>query len=723
MYHTLKIFLRWLSKILFKTKVNDLAGLDKLGDKVVYISNHISYLDSLMLIAYLPGKPLFVLDAQTLSKGWVKFFMRFVDLFVLDPTNPIGIKTLTEEVKKGRSVVMFSEGRITETGTLMKAYEAPGLIADKAGAMIVPIQINGLQYSYFSKLAGSVDRRPFPRVTITILEPRKFPRSRKAREQREYVSDQLYRIMMEASYSTMFDKNASIFSFAMKAAKLYGHSGWFSRRMVVEDASRKPQSHKDVLIKSFVLGRKLAEYTKADENVGLMMPNTIANLCAFFGLTAYDRVPAMINFTSGEKNVLSAIKTAAIKRVVTSRQFVAAASLESLVEAIKSNKTEIIFLEDLVPKISLLDKIKAYLLYKIKHVPNRIGGNKKALILFTSGSEGAPKAVALSHANIIANIAQITAMIPLSPRDKFFNALPMFHSFGITVCTLLPFMVGCQVFLYPTPLHYRIIPELCYNINATLLCGTNTFLRNYAKQAHPYDFYSLRLVACGAEKLTEDTRTLWMDKFGLRIIIGYGATETSPVLTFNSPMYTRIGSIGKIVPGIEYKIKKIDGVENGGELVVRGDSVMLGYMKEDKPGKIVPPKDGWYETGDIVEVDDDGYIFIKDRLKRFAKVAGEMVPLSNVENMAREAYIGIDEEAEFAAVSIPHEMKGEQIVLISTSEETKLSEVASFAKKQKIPELWVPKTLLFMEELPLLNSGKRDYPTLKAEVMEKLNIA
>jgi acyl-[acyl-carrier-protein]-phospholipid O-acyltransferase/long-chain-fatty-acid--[acyl-carrier-protein] ligase len=600
----------------------------------------------------------------------------------------------------------------------MKVYEAPGLIAEEAGAQVVPVQINGLQYSYFSKVL-SVDKRPFPKVTISFIEAQKFSKSRKARAQREFWGHELYNIMMQSSYRTMFDKNQSIFSLLMKSAKLYGHAG-LSRKEMVEDIDRNPQTYKDIVVKSFVLGRKLAEFTKKNEHLGLMLPNSIANLCTFFGTTAYDRVPAMINFTAGIQNIIKCCTAAVVKKVITSRKFVSVVGLENIIEALENAKIEVYYLEDFKNELTLWDKLKALFLYKIKYIPSKIGGKRPGVILFTSGSEGDPKAVCLSHYNIISNVAQICSMINISPQDKWFNALPMFHSFGLTTCTLLPLFAGARLFLYPSPLHHRVIPELCYNTNATLICGTNTFLKNYALAAHPYDFHTIRLAACGAEALQEDTRNLWIEKFGIRIIVGYGTTETAPVLTFNSPMYNRTGSIGKILPGVEYKIKKVEGVEKGGELVVRGDNIMMGYMKLDNPGKIIPPKDGWYETGDIVEVDEDGYMFIKDRIKRFAKVAGEMVSLSSVEILAKNTYAE-DEITEFAAVGIPHETKGEQIVLIATNPDIKLGKIAEYAKLHGVSEISLPKQFLYLEQLPLFASGKRDYVTLKKVVLAHFN--
>ncbi|NCA97694.1 MAG: acyl-[ACP]--phospholipid O-acyltransferase, partial [Bacteroidia bacterium] len=439
--------------------------------------------------------------------------------------------------------------------------------------------------------------------------------------------------MREMSFEASYNDNISLFAALMKTAKIHSKKGFLRRPMFVEDINRVPQSYKDIIIKSYVLGKYFKRITNPQEHVALLLPNAVATICTFFGLSAYERVPVMLNFSVGAKNMVSMCQTAMVKKVITSHLFVRNAKMETVVEELAENGFEIIYLEDLRHKISLWDKVNAFLRYKIKRVPHRDGGNKKAVILFTSGSEGAPKAVVLSHANIISNIKQMSSIETLNITDTLFNALPMFHSFGLTVGTLFPLLEGAKLFLYPSPLHYRVISEIVYEIGATVMFGTDTFFRGYGKIAHPIDFHNMRFMFGGAEAVKSDTRNLWMERSGIRVMEGYGSTECAPVITANNRIFNRFGSIGKLLPKIQHKIVPVDGIDKGGELCIKGPNIMMGYIMPDKPGVLQPLNDGWYHTGDVVEIDEIGFVYIRDRIKRFAKIGGEMVSLNAVDEM------------------------------------------------------------------------------------------
>jgi acyl-[acyl-carrier-protein]-phospholipid O-acyltransferase/long-chain-fatty-acid--[acyl-carrier-protein] ligase len=333
-------------------------------------------------------------------------------------------------------------------------------------------------------------------------------------------------------------------------------------------------------------------------------------------------------------------------------------------------------------------------------------------VLFTSGSEGTPKGVVLSHANLLANRYQISARVDFNPTDIVFNALPVFHSFGLTGGTLLPILSGVKTFLYPSPLHFRIVPALVYDTNATIMFGTDTFLAGYARVAHPYDFYSVRYVFAGAEKIREETRRIWADKFGLRILEGYGATETSPILSTNTPIHFKAGTVGRFLPGIEHRLEPVAGIDEGGKLLVSGANVMLGYLRAEKSGVLEPPIDGRYDTGDIVSVDAEGFVTIQGRVKRFAKIAGEMVSLSAIEGYANAVWPG----HMHVVVAIPDARKGEQLVLVTDKPDAHRDDFLTYAKGQGIAELMVPKTIHTFEEIPVLSSGKVNYPEIMASL-------
>ncbi len=705
-----------------KVRCNIAFDENKLPAKAVYVSNHVSSLDPLMLFAFLPGNPVFALNGHLYRNKWIRLFMRTADVMPFNPIEPGDIKELISKVDSGRCCVIFAEGRITENGGLMKIYEAPGLVADKSGAPIVPVWISGPQYGYFSKTKGKLPHRPLPKIRITVRKPVKFKLKDNLRRQRDHISNEVYMIMREMSFEASYNDNISLFAQLMKTAKVHSKKGLLRRPMFVEDINREPNSYKDIIIKSFVLGKFFKKRTQPDEHVALLLPNAIATLCTFFGLSAYERVPVMLNFSVGAKNMVSMCKTATCKLVITSHLFIRNAKMEPVIEELKAAGLEIFYLEDLRKYITLRDKIGAFLRYKIKRVPHKDGGNKKAVVLFTSGSEGAPKAVVLSHANIISNIKQMSSIETINVTDTLFNALPMFHSFGLTVGTLFPLFEGSKLFLYPSPLHYRIISEIVYEIGASIMLATDTFFRGYAKIAHPMDFHNIRFMYGGAEAIKPDTRNMWVERFGLRVMEAYGSTECSPVVTANNRIFNRFGSIGKLLPKVQYKINPVDGITSGGELCVKGPNIMMGYYMPDNPGVLVPLKDGWYHTGDVVEIDEIGFVYIKDRIKRFAKIGGEMVSLNAVHEMVVKACEKSGPDYSYGVVAVPHESKGEQIVLVTNNKKVTQDCLHAYIRNNGMSELYLPRLILYHDSLPVFATGKADNVTLKKQVMEELGL-
>ncbi|MCL2075158.1 MAG: bifunctional acyl-ACP--phospholipid O-acyltransferase/long-chain-fatty-acid--ACP ligase [Betaproteobacteria bacterium] len=710
----LRVFLRGLVRLLFRVQVKGmdraLAAGSGQNSRLLIIANHESFLDGILLGLFLPVKrPVFIVHAEYVKRPLWRFGLDLIaDYLAISPSNPMAIKQVVRLVESGRPVVIFPEGRITLTGALMKVYEGPAFVAVKTDATLLPVRLDGLSRSYFSKMTHW-PRKFFPRITLTVLSPTTLPmpEAPNARMRRRKSGEALRRLMQEMALARPSQR--TLYGALCDVSRLHGR-----RRRILEDIKRVEYTYHDLLKMSLALGRLAGRITRPGERVGLLLPNITPALGLFFGLTAFGRVPAMLNYTAGVDGMQAACDAAEIHVLITSRAFVEQAKLADKLAALERLES-IVYLEDLREKMTLLDKLWliCWALWFPHRVEVRASPEDPAVALFTSGSEGRPKGVILSHRAILANIAQIRAIIDITHDDKILNVLPIFHSFGLTAGTLLPLLTGASVFLYPSPLHYRVIPELAYDRACTVIFGTGTFLGNYARFAHPYDFYRMRYAVSGAEKLSATVREQWFEKFGIRILEGYGATETAPVIAVNTPMAYRSGSVGQFLPGIEYRLQAVPGIERGGLLHVRGPNVMSGYLKADKPGLLETPAssegEDWYETGDIVEVDSDGFVHIIGRLKRFAKVAGEMVALETVEKLA----LAVSPDMLHAASSQPDIAKGEALVLFTTDENINRADLQRAAQQLGVSELAIPKKIVRVGALPLLGTGKTDYVALQ----------
>lgn len=484
---------------------------------------------------------------------------------------------------------------------------------------------------------------------------------------------------------------------------------------ILEDTERAPLTFKRLIIGSLVLGAKLADQTSRGENVGVLLPNVNGMVVTLFGLNAFGRVAALLNFTAGVKNIKSAAHIASIRTVVTSRRFIDTAKLDDVIAALTTVEVDggkavrIVYLEDVRRGISSADKVKGAalsLFAGIFHRRHALRPDDPAAILFTSGTEGVPKGVVLSNANLVANAMQISqhAVGAWTADDIVMNPLPMFHSFGLTAAGLLPIFSGMKTVLYPSPLHYKQVPALIRQTKCTVLFATDTFLQGYGRAADAGDLDSVRVVVCGAERVKDTTRRLW-SKWGTTILEGYGATECAPVIACNLPPTNTPGTVGAILPGIETRLDPVEGITEGGKLVVRGANVMLGYMRHEAPGVIDPPAGGWHDTGDIVDIDGQGMVTIKGRAKRFAKIGGEMVSLAAVESMVASLW----PQSNHVVVSLPDARKGEQLVLVTDKVDADKAALLIEARAQGFAELWVPKAVLVVPQIPVLGAGKVDF--------------
>ncbi|GEO14948.1 AMP-binding protein [Microvirga aerophila] len=477
-------------------------------------------------------------------------------------------------------------------------------------------------------------------------------------------------------------------------------------KVALEDLERQPVTFGRLVLGALVLGRKLAGLTREREHVAVLLPNVQGIAVTLFGLNAFGRVPAFLNFTAGIKNLKAACEIAGIDTIVTSRRFVEQGKLDDIVSSLGDGR-RIVWLEDVRATITSFDKLRGLVeswFARRVHAGAGVAPDDAGVILFTSGSEGRPKGVVLANANLVANAYQVKALAGdvLTSDDVFFNPLPIFHSFGLTAGLLTAVLNGMKSVLYPSPLHYRQIPKLVAGTRATIMLATDTFLQGYARAAGENDLASVRYVIAGAERVKDETRKLW-SKHGTIILEGYGATECSPVIAVSLPDRNRPGSVGPFLPGIEWRLEPVEGIHEGGRLYVRGPNVMKGYLDPDRPGEIDPPVEGWHDTGDIVTV-DDGLVSIRGRAKRFAKVGGEMISLAAIEAMTQSLW----PDHGHVVVALPDPRKGEQIVLITEKSDADRDALLAHARQQGFPELWVPKAIL-IAAVPVLGSGKTDY--------------
>ncbi|EHL29581.1 hypothetical protein LDG_8545 [Legionella drancourtii LLAP12] len=704
---------QWIKALLVRCFHVELLGNYQSEPNSVIIANRTSIIDLVLLAAFLPERLTVAIHPGASGKLWMKMMMLFADVIAIDSTRAYAAKALIKAIHAGKRCVIFPQGLGGEEESL-RVFDGPAMVLKKAGASVIPIRIDGPQYSIFSISKDKHRIRLFPKVTLHILPSRAYLHIKEGAVDRSTVSLRLFRLISELTFANNFQPKP-LFKALIEGAYL-----GLKHKAKIEDSNRTPLNYRQFLARCFILGRQIKRQTRIGERVGVMMPTTIAGMVTFFALHAYRRIPAMLNFSMGFYNLFSACHSAGITTIYTSKQFVVTAKLETLVEELQNAGMKVRFLEDFKASIHLGHKLSGLVkgmfpLWAYQLIGKPVMPEETGVILFTSGSEGVPKGVVLSHSNLLANCWQLISRVDFSSRDIFFDALPIFHCFGLTAGAILPLVTGVSCFFYPSPLHYKIIPGLVYQSGATIMFGTDTFLTGYARAAERYDFSSVRYVFAGAEKVKPETIRNWTDNFGVKIFEGYGATEASPVISMNCPLASIPGSVGMILPFMESRIEPVDGIAEGGRLFLRGPNVMQGYLSADTGHEVIAPKGGWHDTGDIVTMDKEGFITIAGRAKRFAKIAGEMVSLTAVEGIAASIW----PELLHAAVSQKSAKKGEQVLLFS---EATNAEKSSFIKKvheQSYSELLIPHQIYSGSKIPVLPSGKIDYITLEKQLTEE----
>ena len=703
----IKLFFRWLLRLLYGFEAYNEGSLQAPGP-VLLIPNHTSWLDWLFLAVVLDRDWKFVVSSVSAETSWLhRKIMINRRTFPIDTLSPYAVKRMAEHLQAKGRLVLFAEGRLSRTGSLMKLFEGTGFLLHKTPAKVITCHLRGAHRLPFSP---NLDvKRWFPRVTAhfsAVLTPPRFEHLSTARS-RVHLTSWLRDRMVQQQFETEMALGPGTIPAAVLAA-----AGARPRHVVLGDVTQS-LGYRRFLVGAALLGEQLRQRIPVEQRqVGVLLPNVTATPVVLLGLWFNGKIPALINYSTGPAVMLACCQLAGLKQVVTSRAFLERAKLK--VEGLAEGGVELLYLEDLRAAIGGGDKARALLQARL--LPGSLlraapKTSDTAVLLFTSGSEGTPKGVELTHANVMSNIRQMLSVCDLQDWDRVFNALPLFHSFGLTIGTLLPLVRGCHVFLYPSPLHYRVVPTAFYHRDCTIMLGTNTFLNGYARKAHAQDWRSLRYMFAGAEKLQEATAATWAQRFGVRALEGYGATECSPCISVNTPLAPHHGSAGKLLPAIEYRLQPIEGVAEGGRLLVRGPNVMKGYLNTDANAAF-QALGGWYDTGDIAKVDENGFVFIQGRLKRFAKISGEMVSLTAVEEALAGGFPQYGLRCQIAVVSRPDADKGEVLIAASNEQRLQLDEVRTLLRAKGFPNLCVPREVVFVREIPKLGTGKTNHREL-----------
>jgi acyl-[acyl-carrier-protein]-phospholipid O-acyltransferase/long-chain-fatty-acid--[acyl-carrier-protein] ligase len=705
----MKTFFRVLLSVLFRFRAHNLDGLKAPGP-VLLIPNHTSWLDWLFLWVCLDDDWKFVTSSVTAQTSWLHRRL-MINRYTLpvDTSSPYAVKRMAEFLKGGGRLVLFAEGRLSRTGNLMKLFDGTGFLIFKTRAKVITAYLRGAERLPYSP---NPDRKQcLPEVSLHFSAVLTAPdggnlsttqaRTRLTGWIRDQLVRQRFAVEMEVGAKDVFSAVADT------ARKQPGF-------IALEDSTSQKLTYRRLMVGADVLAGALQGIlADGGERIGVLLPNVNATPVTILALWRLGKVPAVMNFSSGTPTLLACAELAGLKHIVTSRAFLERAKLQAD-DFVKAG-LRLILLEDVRGGINSAQKLLA-LLGDIFHTRSPIRSPQlagaTAVIVFTSGSEGVPKGVELTHGNILANIRQMLAVTDLTDGDRLFNCLPLFHSFGLSVGTFLPLVRGIYVFLYPSPLHYRMVPTALYERDCTVFISTNTFLNGYARKAHPYDFRSLRYLFSAAEKLQEATALVWSQKYGVRILEGYGATECAPCVSVNTPLEPRHGSVGRLLPGMEYRLEPVEGVEVGGRLFLRGPNVMKGYLNTDANAKFLA-LGGWYDTGDIVNVDADGYLHILGRMKRFAKISGEMVSLTAVEDALAGAFPQYGLRCQVAVLTRPDEDKGEALIAFTNEPKLTLEEIRAAIKAKGLTNLSTPREIKVVAEIPKLGTGKINHRELQ----------
>ena len=723
-------FMIWLlTHTIYRVKIVGRENLPEEGGALL-VCNHVSYADAFLVQACMQRIIRFVMARSFYDQVVLRPFCRVMKAIPVSPADSpkklvASLRTASEALKQGDLVCIFAEGAITRTGNMLPFSKGIEHIMKNVEVPIIPVNLDRMWGSIFSFEGDKVlnrlpSRLPYP-ATVSFGAPMAAGSS--AFEVRTAVEE----LSAEAFH---YRKN----DLELLSSRFYKMAKRKPFRFCMADSSGRRLNYSKALIGSGAIARAISRTCEFDEMIGVMLPNSVPAALVNVGITILGRVPVNLNFTASKEAIDAAIKKCELKHIFTSREFIEKADIEE--------RPGMIFMEDFAAQVTKRDKQLAALqfwllphrllrwLYRREHA-RRI--DSPATVIFSSGSTGDPKGVMLSHANIHSNVEGIYQVLHLQKGDVVLGILPFFHSFGFTGTLWLPLTTGSGVAYHNNPLDFKRVGELAQEHKATVLTATPTFLMGYIRKCTPEQFASLRLVIAGAEKLKPRIAEAFEKRFGIEPYEGYGCTELSPIVAVNLPDIEyagktqrghKPGTIGHPLPCIAAKTVDPDSFEPKGPgqeglLLIKGPNVMLGYLKDDSRTREVM-HDDWYITGDIAAIDEDGFITITDRLSRFSKIGGEMVPHVRIEEEIHKV-LEIKSEQVCAVTSIPDERKGERLAVLCRKD-VNLDEVHKKLSETDLPNLWIPRREAFVhvDEIPLLGSGKLDLKKIKTMARETL---
>jgi len=713
----IRLLLWLLTHSVYRIRVEGRDNIPERGG-ALFVCNHMSFVDALLLIAATDRPIRFIFFKGIYDKPYIKPFAKILRCIPISsqlrPREMIhSLRTATEAIQAGEVVCIFAEGQITRIGQLLPFRRGFERIMKGVDAPIIPVNLDGVWGSIFSFEKGrflwKLPRRiPYP-VTVSFGRP--MPATSTPVEVRQAVQE-----LHTEAYRHRRERMRTLDRALVNTARRH------PLRFAMADQRTPKLRFGAALVRTIFLARRLKKEWQGQRMVGLLLPPSVGGALVNFAAVLAGKVPVNLNYTASNETLAACARQCELETVVTSKAFLERVNLEVPGRAI--------LLEELAEKPRASEKIVALLmavLLPARWLTRALGQQKAAklddlaTVIFSSGSTGEPKGVMLSHFNIGSNIEQLSQTFMLTGRDCVLGVLPFFHSFGFTGTLWLPAVLGVGAVYHPSPLDFVIIGELVRKYKVTLLLSTPTFLQGYMRRCQPEDFGSVQYLVVGAEKLPDRVALAFEEKFGIRPLEGYGCTECAPVVAvntrdFRAPGFRQVGAkrgkIGHPLPGISVRIVEPATMEPlaGGEaglLLVRGPNIMQGYLgKPEKTAEVL--RDGWYVTGDIAAIDDDGFLTITDRLSRFSKIGGEMVPHVKVEETLHEL-AGVTEQS-FVVTGVPDEKKGERLVVLHTLRDEKLKETLEKLGKSDLPNLWVPRANQFfrVEKLPVLGTGKLD---------------